>query len=198
MATKEDILEQLVEEYLLHEGYFVQHNLKFRPSRDHLEIDRRQDSNHSDVDVVGIHPRKTGNDRVVAISCKSWQKGFNPRSAIQALENEGGKLGGRDAWKHFRELKIPKWSEAFLKMMQDATGAKEFTYITAVTRLDGDKSVWEKHQPFSDAIGGNPIRVLDMREMLAAILPKLTTTVANTSIGRMLQLMKASGVTFKL
>ena len=35
MATKEDILEQIVEEYLIHQGYFVQHNLKFLPRRDH-------------------------------------------------------------------------------------------------------------------------------------------------------------------
>lgn len=35
MATKEDILEQLVEEYLLHQGYFVRHNVKFLPRRDH-------------------------------------------------------------------------------------------------------------------------------------------------------------------
>jgi hypothetical protein len=83
-------------------------------------------------------------------------------------------------------------------MMLDTTGTNCFTYITAVTRLDGEKSVWEQHEMFSCAIGGNPIKVLDMQEMLASILPKLTTTVANTSIGRMLQLMKASGITLKL
>lgn len=27
MATKEDILEQLIEEYLLQDGYFVRHNI---------------------------------------------------------------------------------------------------------------------------------------------------------------------------
>ena len=32
--AKEDILEQIVEEYLLHAGYFVRHNLKFRPSKE--------------------------------------------------------------------------------------------------------------------------------------------------------------------
>ena len=35
MATKEDILEQIVEEYLTHRGYFVRHNIKFKP-RDEL------------------------------------------------------------------------------------------------------------------------------------------------------------------
>ena len=56
MATKEDILEQLVEEYLLHEGYFVRHNIKFLPRRDHPDFISKQDSNHSDIDVIGYHP----------------------------------------------------------------------------------------------------------------------------------------------
>ena len=34
MATKEDILEQIVDEYLVHKGYFVQHNPKFLPRKD--------------------------------------------------------------------------------------------------------------------------------------------------------------------
>jgi hypothetical protein len=51
MATKEDILEQLVEEYLLHDGYFVRHNLKFCPRRDHPDFVTNQDSNHSDIDA---------------------------------------------------------------------------------------------------------------------------------------------------
>lgn len=38
MATKEDILEQIVEEYLVHKGYFVQHNIKFLPLKDHPEF----------------------------------------------------------------------------------------------------------------------------------------------------------------
>ncbi|ETX13347.1 hypothetical protein OCH239_10920 [Roseivivax halodurans JCM 10272] len=33
MAMKEDILEQIVEEYLIHRGYFVQHKLAGQPSR---------------------------------------------------------------------------------------------------------------------------------------------------------------------
>lgn len=53
MATKEDILEQIVEEYLVHKGYFVQHNLKFLPRKDHPDFVTNQDSNHSDIDVVG-------------------------------------------------------------------------------------------------------------------------------------------------
>ena len=53
---KEDILEQMVDEYLQHKGYFTRHNIKFRPAGDHVEYDTRQDAVHSDIDVIGIHP----------------------------------------------------------------------------------------------------------------------------------------------
>ena len=44
MATKEDILEQIVDEYLVHKGYFVQHNPKFLPRKDHPDFVTNQDS----------------------------------------------------------------------------------------------------------------------------------------------------------
>lgn len=48
MATKEDILEQIVEEYLLHQGYFVRHNIKYLPDKTHPDFVQNKDSNHSD------------------------------------------------------------------------------------------------------------------------------------------------------
>jgi len=196
MSTKEDILEQLVEEYLLHDGYFVQHNIKYRPRETHPDFDKKLDSNHSDIDVLGVHPIRKGRDRVIAVSCKSWQGGFNPKSEIEALT--ANKIrSGRERWKTFRELIKPKWSEAFIDAVVAATGSSRFIYVTAVTRIDGDKSLWEQHRPFIEAIGENQIRMIDMREIITSVLPKLTTTVANTSIGRMLQLMKAAGIEIK-
>lgn len=40
---------------------------------------------------------------------------------------------------------------------------------------------------------GNRIRVLTVEEMLDEILPEVGTTVAATEIGRLLQVVKASG-----
>lgn len=60
MSSKEDILEQLVEEFLVHRGYFVRHNVKFLPRKDHPDFDSQQDSNHSDIDVLAYHPRRKG------------------------------------------------------------------------------------------------------------------------------------------
>lgn len=86
MATKEDILEQLVEEYFTHRRYFVRHNIKFLPRKDHPDFVSNQDSNHSDIDVLAYHPTKKGADKVMAVSCKSWQVGFNPRTKLDEIQ----------------------------------------------------------------------------------------------------------------
>ena len=62
-VTKEDILEQLIEDFLVHRGYFVRHNVKFLPSNDHPDFKTRLDSNHSDyvtavAKLIGVGDRK--------------------------------------------------------------------------------------------------------------------------------------------
>ncbi len=196
MATKEDILEQIVEEYLAHKGYFVQHNVKFLPRKDHPDFVKNQDSNHSDIDVLGIHPKLDGPERVMAVSCKSWQSGFNPASELAAID--GKKIiRGRDAWKSFRELCVPKWSEAFIDAVKLATGTDRFTYILAVARVVGDKALWENRRSFIDALGGNPVQIITFAEMVGDIHTELGTTLAATEVGRMLQMFRAAGIDIK-
>lgn len=103
-------------------------------------------------------------------------------------------VSGRERWRAFRELCVPKWSAAFVAAIERCTGQTEFTYVTAVTRLEGSRRPWEQNQQFRASIGGNPIKVLGLSEMLATVMPKLSATVANTSIGRFLQLVKAAGL----
>lgn len=193
MATKEDILEQIVEEYLVHKGYFVQHNIKFLPRKDHPEFVKNQDSNHSDIDVLGFHPKLEGPERVIAVSCKSWQSGFNPASELAAILNDKT-VRGRKAWKSLRELCVPKWSEAFVSAIRDATGTDKFTYCLAVAHVKGDRQVWENHQPFIFAMRGNPIRLITFQDMIGEIYHDLGTTLAATEVGRMLQLFRAARI----
>lgn len=193
VATKEDILEQIVEEFLIHRGYFVQHNLKFLPRRDHPDFISNKDSNHSDIDVIGFRPKLEGPEKVLVVSCKSWQSGFSPTTEIDAIDNDKT-LRGRKAWQAFRELTVPKWSEAFVKAVSDATGTDVFTYVTAVSKVRGDRTVWEEHIPFREALGGNPIRILTFKEMVLEIQRTLTTTLAATEVGRMLQMFQADGI----
>ena len=194
---KEDILEQLVDDYLQAQGYFTRHNLKFLPRKDHPAFDSKQDSNHSDIDVLGYHPDLSGPDRVMAVSCKSWQGGFRVQTKINELK-ENRTVSGREAWKAFRELMKPKWSEAFIAAVESATGSQQFTYVTAVTIIKGDPRIWETYPPFRDAMRGNPIKLLSLTEMLTVLMRSLNTTMANSQLGRTLQLLKASGCSFNV
>jgi hypothetical protein len=109
---KEDVLEQVVDDYLKFKGYFTIHNVGFRPRSDHPDYVAAQDSVRSDVDVVGYHPGREGVDRVIVVSCKAWQPGFDATAKLAELRGEK-KNPKKETWKNFRELWIPKWSEAF-------------------------------------------------------------------------------------
>jgi len=132
----------------------------------------------------------------MAVSCKSWQSGFNPKAEIDAILGDKTRRG-RKAWQAFRELCVPKWSEAYLSAIENATGSTVFTYVLAIARLNGDRSVWENYQPFSKAINGNPVKILTFKEMVDEIQCNLTTTLASTEVGRLLQMFKASGMNFE-
>jgi hypothetical protein len=188
---KEDILEQLVDDYLQSKGYFTRHNIKFRPRKDHPDFVTKQDSNHSDIDVLAIHPNLTGTDRVWAVSCKSWQSGFKVETKLTELR-ENKVVSGREAWQFFRELMRSKWSEAFIDAIECATGSRQFTYVLAVTVIHGQRAKWEKNLDFISAMEGNPILLIELSEMLDHIKNLSTTTVASSEIGRVLQLMKAA------
>jgi hypothetical protein len=110
---KEDILEQLVDDYLQYGGYFTRHNVKFLPRCDHPDFIAKEDSNHSDIDVIGFNPNRRGHGRILVVNCKSWQQGLAVEYWLSALKEKKKIVFGRPAWKAFRELVIPKWTEAF-------------------------------------------------------------------------------------
>ncbi|MBS0158830.1 MAG: hypothetical protein JSS26_09625 [Nitrospira sp.] len=70
----------------------------------------------------------------------------------------------------------PKWSEAFIEAVAQATGQSSFTYFTAVTKLVGDVQCWEENPAFSKTMDGNPIKILQLREMLTEIYSEIGTT----------------------
>ena len=86
-----------------------------------------------------------------------------------------------------------KWADGLIAEIERLTGSREFTYVTAVTRLRGDALVWQEHQPFVDNLRGNPIRILTLQGILSDLYEKTDTTVASSEVGRLLQVIKASG-----
>ncbi len=189
---KEDILEQLVDDYLKFCGFFTIHNVKFQPDKNSADFLQKDDSVASDIDVVGFHPMRQGVDRIWVVSCKSWQAGFDPKKRIELIEMNK-RISGRFAWQSFRELAKKKWADALIAEIQQLTGSEKFTYVTAVTRLRGDESTWREYAPFQANLRGNPIRILTLKDILNELYGKTTTTVASSEVGRLLQVIKASG-----
>ena len=200
---KEDILEQLVEDYFQRKGYLTLHNVKFRPRENHPDFNKNADSVHSDIDILGYNPHECGTKRVVAVSCKSWQSGFRAEWFIQKIEDEleklkeGKEISGREKWKYFRELTVKKWSEAFIRKIKEKTGTNQFTYCLAVTQLKGNPEkaaiAWQNHKRFKKALRGNPIEILTAQEILNKLWADTETTMEGSEIGRLLQVVKASG-----
>jgi hypothetical protein len=177
-AMKEDILEQIVEDYLQSQGYFTRHNVKFRPSSTDPDFVTREDSSYSDIDIVGLHPDPA--KPVLVVSCKSWQAGHDPIGYWKDVA-AGADHKGRVAWKAYRELTKPKCSD--------------FKYITAVTRLiggDAAKQVWENHAQARQQLENNPIEIVTIEQMVATMLPAMTSTTEGSMLGRTLQLLKAA------
>lgn len=191
---KEDVLEQIADDYLQFKGYFTIHNVRFRPRPDHPEYRGSDDAVPSDVDVVGYHPMKDGRSRVVVVSCKSWQGGFDATAKLAELRGEK-KNPKRATWRHFRELWIPKWSDAFRQAILTRTGQSEFDYRIAVTRLKGDADAWNADPTISANLSGCSVGFLTLQDMWGEMLECLTTTPAPSEIGRLAQLLKAAGLT---
>lgn len=177
----------------MHKGYFTRHNIRFKPDSSHVDFEGRQDSVSSDIDVIAVNPRRSDAERVLVLSCKAWQAGFDPAGKI--AEIEGNKIvSGRDAWRGFRELHSPKWAEAFINEIERCTGQRTFTYFTVVTALRNEqtRAMWEDHPGFRDRLEGNAVRILTLGEMLNYLWVELTKAPAASEIGRAIQLMKAA------
>ena len=86
-----------------------------------------------------------------------------------------------------------KWADGLIAEIERLTGSTEFTYVSAVTKLRGDASIWEQNRTFSNNLRENPIKILTLQEMLSDLYSKTKTTVASSEVGRLLQVIKASG-----
>ena len=128
------------------------------------------------------------------MTCKSWQGGFHAERLLDQLRGKR-KNPKRETWRHFRELWVPKWSEAFRKEIELRSGAKTFTYKIAVTRLIGDSSGWSSDETIAANLPNCKIGFLEMEEMWKTILGKLTERPAASELGRLAQLLKAADLT---
>jgi hypothetical protein len=188
---KEDVLEQIVDDYLQMQGYFTTHNVRFKPSPDHPDFVAKDDRVPSDIDVLGVHPRKRGVGRVRVVSCKAWQVGFNAELILRELNSETPNEKP-EAWRRYRELWVPKWAQAFRETVAKMTGSRQFTYSIAVTKLTSPGEQWTTDPTIQTNLAGNPFRFLTLECMWLDLKDSLGTTPASSEVGRLAQLLKAA------
>lgn len=193
---KEDVLEQVVDDYLQLQGYFTTHNVRFNPPKGQYYV-AKADSVPSDIDVVGFNPLLAGPDRVMVVSCKSWQSGFDATRILAMLRGEAPNPKRR-AELQFRELWMQRWADGFRQKIEQITGTNVFTYCLAVTKLKGDAAAWGKDTTIRDNLGGNPFQFLTLERMWGEVLRRVRFTPAASEMGRLAQLLKAAGLTAPL
>ena len=207
---KEDILEQAVDDWFLSQpSTFTKHNIKFKPSHHHVDFNSRQDSNVSDIDVLAVCLDKFGSERVSAVSCKSWQAGFDPLYIHKTLlTNPEEQFGGREIWKSFRELISPKWGEAFSNKIYEETLSKDYTYYILVTKfiiqksstLEIAKKKFENCSTFRNNLKYDnsskiKIKLFTFKELFYQhFIQRHSTTLEATELGRLIQIFRASDI----
>jgi len=178
-----DVLEQVAEDFLRGRGYFTQHNVKYR--QNDIGV-------HSDIDVLGIHPNKKGVERVVVVSCKSWQGGLNIERDLKMLQNNPEKvIAGKSMEKTWKEFFNKECVNAIKEKVYNLAGQKDFIFYLAVTKYRGDKKDWETFPIFVRNFRNCKIIVIDMKSMISEIWDSLTTTPSHSELTRLLQLIKA-------
>lgn len=186
---KEDVLEQVVDDYLQGLGFLTRSNVRFRPSASHPAYNAQQDSGWSDIDVIGYSPTRYGADRVWVVSCKSWQTGLDPGGRLDQLR------AGKE-WQVHRELWVPKWGQALCDTVERLTGQRTFRFFTAVTKLKGQVDRWHEWQQeprILEALDANWVGFLRLEDMWARTLATSTTTLAGSVMGRLAQMLLAAG-----
>lgn len=187
---KEDILEQITADYLNLRGYFTLTNVKYKPDSSDPDWNGRRDSVNSDIDVLGFHPRKRAPYKVIAVSCKSWQEGFWAAFELEAIA-KNKLISGRERWKTYRELASPKWGRAFQAKIFELTRQTDFEHWIVCTKFgDPDcKEGWIIYPTFKNNLTPY-LRIISLRDIFTETLRSMTTTPANSELGRLIQLLK--------
>ena len=191
----EDVLEQVVDDWLRRQGYFTRTNVRFGPRKGDTAFVAREHNQQSDIDVLAVRPVARGPKRVVAVSCKAMQEGFAPNTWLTQAEH-GKVYRGKDARKHLRELWDPVWAASLRNRVRELCGTSRFTYVLAVTWLgrggSADTSGWTEHAKVGPNLAGNPAEVWTFDRLWDDLTTDVRASIEPSHVGRLAQLLKAS------
>jgi hypothetical protein len=201
---KEDILEQIGNDWILRqEGQFTKTNIKYRPSINHPSYVKSTDSIHSDIDILAINTKEI--DTVTVINCKAWMDGFDFKIFNDHLtdKNKHNDLfGGKEYWKHFRDIIDPKWNAAFIDAIKKENPSFiNLRYIILCVYASNKASIadWVKNPIINNNFASTGINLLsieaiELKELVSQINVKGTDYAENSEISRMLQLFIAAKI----
>ena len=187
---KKDILEQIVEDYLRYKGYFTIANVKYRPNASDPGYRKKSDCVYSDIDIIGINPKDRSPNGIMAVSCKSWQRGFRPEWEIENIY-ENKRVFGRESKLRYRELAIEKWALAYRRKIKELTGRTTFTYAIAVTAVNGNIYSCIGNYDFKKILTPH-LKIIALKDIFHEINSEISTTPASSAVGRLIQVLKSA------
>ena len=172
-----DLFEQIVADYLTGKGYLTKLNVNYR------KADGKQSG--SDIDVLAIH----GKDHSVIVGdCKSWQAGFSGDWMLSSITQSAKRERGR-----FKAVFIPEWAKGLVHKVEEELGTRDFTYTIYCTWMDGSSEKLKKR-----TVAGNRIEVVTLADMIyetvQRVRAKKNQSVEPTTLGRLVQLLLAAGI----
>ena len=176
-----DLFEQLVGDYLTEKGYLCKFNVNYR------KADNKQTG--SDIDVLARRQKRP--HKILVGDCKSWGEGLwgdwmlqePPKPAILRQQDR------------FKPLFRQEWADGLAAKIKTEFGTERFIYTIYCARLRGQSRDLRKLR-----IGGNPVRVVTLAEMVSETEQRLverskqTDSVEPTTLGRFVQLMRHAGI----
>lgn len=197
---KEDILEQIGSDWLNQKpSAFVKSNLKYRPLSTDTDYVKEKDNIHSDIDLLSVSLSDI--ETVTVINCKSWMDGFDFKSFHNNLidESKHDKLyGGKEYWKHFRELISPKWHRAFIQRVKEENPKfKKLKYIILTITAQNKASIieWKSNPIIAKNFMDSGIELIsieskEIHELIDEIKTEGGGFVENSDFCRTLQLLR--------
>ncbi|EOQ87579.1 hypothetical protein LEP1GSC202_0317 [Leptospira yanagawae serovar Saopaulo str. Sao Paulo = ATCC 700523] len=201
---KEDVLETIGADWLLQKpSVYVKTNLKYRPPKESIDFDIQKDNIYSDIDILSLNINNL--DIVTILNCKSWMDGFDCKKFDEMLKdssNHEKEFGGKEYWKHFRELISPKWNKGFIQRIKEENkNFKNIKYIILSLYAKNKESIleWQKNQIIlqnfkNENINLLSIEILELKDLIKDINIKSSDYVENSDFIRMIQILKASRI----
>jgi hypothetical protein len=153
-----NVFEELARAALNAQGYFTFENAAYRLHGNARSLAGKDNpaNTPSDIDLIGVAPRKAGPARVLAVNCKGGREPLMlTRDIDRILNGSGQTVAGSPSRQGFREFADDDWAKAFRGCVGALTGESSFTHVTVVRAFEGDRTAWTRNEVFMKRLTPN-------------------------------------------